>query len=63
MDETLNLFKTITTEYFEELPIKRIGLTVRTKRSGERRIRVVTTTKEWVCSNKGPVITTNYEYL
>ena len=63
MDETLKPFKTITTEYFEELPIKRMGPTPRTTWSGERRIRVVTKTKKWVCSNKGPVITTNYEYL
>ena len=63
MDETFNLFKTITTEYFEELPIKRIGPTPRTTWSGERRIKVVTTTKKWEWPGKGPVTTTNYEYL
>ena len=44
-------FKTVTTEYFEELDIE------------ERRIKVVTTTKQWVGSDKDPIVYTTFEYL
>ena len=52
-------FKTVTTEYFEELDTENpvISGTV------DRRIKVVTTTKQWVGSDKDPVISVTFEYL
>ena len=44
-------FKTVTTEYFEELDTE------------ERRIKVVTTTKQWIGSDKDPIVCTIFEYL
>jgi phosphoglucomutase len=49
-------FKTVTTEYFEELQETPVGMM-------ERRVRVVTTTKQWVGSDKDPVIAVTFEYL
>ena len=52
-------FKTVTTEYFEELDTENpvISGTV------DRRIKVVTTTKQWVGSDKDPIVSTTFEYL
>ena len=52
-------FKTVTTEYFEELDTENpvISGTV------DRRIKVETTTKQWVGSDKDPVISVTFEYL
>ena len=52
-------FKTVTTEYFEELDTENpvISGTV------DRRIRVVTTTNQWVGSDKDPVTSVTFEYL
>jgi hypothetical protein len=52
-------FKTVTTEYFEELDTENpvISGTV------DRRIKVVTTTNQWVGSDKDPVISVTFEYL
>jgi hypothetical protein len=44
-------FKTVTTEYFEELDTE------------ERRIKVVTTTKQSIGSDKDPIVSTTFEYL
>jgi hypothetical protein len=44
-------FKTVTTEYFEELDTE------------ERRIKVVTTTKQWIGSDKDPIVSTTFEYF
>jgi len=44
-------FKTVTTEYFEEL------------NTVDRRIKVVTTTKQWIGSDKDPIVSTTFEYL
>jgi phosphoglucomutase len=49
-------FKTVTTEYFEELQETPVGMM-------ERRVRVVTTTNQWVGSDKDPVIAVTFEYL
>ena len=52
-------FKTVTTEYFEELDTENpvISGTV------DRRIKVVTTTNQWVGSDKDPVTSVTFEYL
>ena len=52
-------FKTVTTEYFEELDTENpvISGTV------DRRIKVVTTTKQRVGSDKDPIVSTTFEYL
>ena len=44
-------FKTVTTEYFEEL------------NTVDRRIKVVTTTKQWLGSDKDPIVCITFEYL
>lgn len=49
-------FKTVTTEYFEELQETSVGMM-------ERQVRVVTTTKQWVGSDKDPIVYTTFEYL
>jgi hypothetical protein len=49
-------FKTVTTEYFSEVQETPVGMM-------ERRIRVVTTTKQWVGSEKDPVTSVTFEYL
>ena len=49
-------FKTVTTEYFEELQETPVGMM-------ERRVRVVTTTNKWVGSDKDPVTSVTFEYL
>jgi hypothetical protein len=49
-------FKTVTTEYFEELQETPVGMM-------ERRVRVVTTTNQWVGSDKDPVTSVTFEYL
>jgi hypothetical protein len=51
-------FKTVTTEYFEELDAGNTSIGMM-----ERRIRVVTTTNQWVGSDKDPVISVTFEYL
>ena len=52
-------FKTVKTEYYEELDSEfpMISGTV------DRRIKVVTTTEEWVGSTKDPVTSTTFAYL
>jgi|LWDU01.1.fsa_nt_gi hypothetical protein len=47
-------FKTVKTEYYEELD---------SKSPRGRRIKVVTTTEEWMGSAKDPVTHTNFVYL
>ena len=49
-------FKTVTTEYFSELQETSVGMM-------ERQVRVVTTTKLWVGSEKDPLTSTKFEYL
>ena len=49
-------FKTVTTEYFSEVQETTVGMM-------ERRVRVVTTTKQLVGSNKDPIVSTTFEYL
>ena len=49
-------FKTVTTEYFSEVQETAVGMM-------ERRVRVVTTTKQLVGSNKDPIVSTTFEYL
>jgi hypothetical protein len=49
-------FKTVTTEYFSELQETSVGMM-------ERQVRVVTTTKQWVGSDKDPIVYTTFEYL
>ena len=49
-------FKTVTTEYFSEVQETTVGMM-------ERRVRVVTTTKQWVGSEKDPLTSTIFEYL
>ena len=50
-------FKTVTTEYFEEIDYD-VDLVY-----GERRIRVVTTTEEYCGSTKDPTVSRTYSYL
>jgi hypothetical protein len=50
-------FKTVTTEYFEELDEDQALLIV------DRRIKVVTTTKQWIGSDKDPIVSTTFEYF
>ena len=49
-------FKTVTTEYFEEIDYDADLI-------GERRIRVVTTTEEYCGSVKDPTVSRTYSYL
>ena len=49
-------FKTVTTEYFSEVQETAVGMM-------ERRVRVVTTTKQWMGSDKDPIVCTKFEYL
>jgi phosphoglucomutase len=48
-------FKTVTIEYFSELQETSVGMM-------ERQVRVVTTTKQWVGSDKDPIVYTTFEY-
>ena len=52
-------FKTVTTEYFEEIDYNVTGAA----RRKSRKIRVVTTTEEYCGSTKDPVISRTYSYL
>ena len=52
-------FKTVTTEYFEEIDYDTTGA----DRRKSRKIRVVTTTEEYCGSTKDPVISRTYSYL
>ena len=49
-------FKTVTVEYYGESRTTKNGLV-------ERIVKVVTTTKNWVGSDKDPITSTNFEYL
>ena len=49
-------FKTVTNEYLTELQETSVGMM-------ERQVRVVTTTKLWVGSEKDPIVSTTFEYL
>ena len=53
-------FKTVTIEYFEELDIEERQLI---RDAVDRRIRVVTTTKQWLGLDKDPIVCTTFEYL
>jgi len=48
--EIMKPFKTVKTEYYEEVKM-------------ERRIKVVTTTEEWTGSSKDPVTSKSFVYL
>ena len=50
-------FKIVKTEYYEE-----VDMTVYPLRDS-RRIKVVTTTKQRVGSDKDPIVSTTFEYL
>ena len=52
-------FKTVTTEYFEELDAENPVTSV----TIDRRIKVVTTTENWCGSDKDPVTSTSFVYL
>ena len=49
-------FKTVSTEYFSEMHETSVGMM-------ERRIKVVTTTKQWVGSDKDPITSSTFHYL
>ena len=57
--EIMKPFKTVKTEYFEEVD----WTTVARERRKSRRIKVVTTTEEWCGSDKDPVTSTSFVYL
>ena len=54
-------FKTVTTEYYEDYPNTTENGVVVT--STTRRIRVVTTQRLWIGSDKDPIISITSEYL
>ena len=54
-------FKTMMTEYFEDYPNTTENGVIVT--STMRRIRVVTTTRNWVGSEKDPIVAIISEYL
>ena len=66
-------FKTVTTEYFEELDMVcstsamaingMVDDALRGVATVDRRIKVVTTTKQWFGSDKDPIVCTIFEYL
>ena len=58
-------FKTVTTEYFEELDVcsSRVNWDDGKILLNNRRIKVVTTTSQWVGSDKDPVTSVTFEYL
>jgi hypothetical protein len=60
-------FKTVTTEYYRQSddPSSKLNFDDSLKPLTEQdsRIRVVTTSKQWVGSNKDPVTSTSFEYL
>jgi hypothetical protein len=61
-------FKTVTTEYFEELDMAwpttgMVDDALRGVATVDRRIKVVTTTKQWFGSDKDPIVCTIFEYL
>jgi hypothetical protein len=52
-------FKTVTVEYYEEFLAEEVKTS-----NHERRIKVVTTTREWgLSSTHDPIISTSYVYL
>ena len=54
-------FKTVATEYYEDYPNTTENGVIVT--STMRRIRVVTTTRNWVGSEKDPIVAIISEYL
>ena len=56
-------FKTVTTEYFEELDTENPVISGTVDRRIKLSIKVVTTTKQWVGSKKDPIVSTTFEYL
>ena len=54
-------FKTVKTEYFEDYPNTTENGVIVT--STMRRVRVVTTTRNWVGSEKDPIVSITSEYL
>ena len=66
-------FKTVTTEYFEELVTQMqtsametngmVDDALRGVSTVDRRIKVVTTTKQWIGSDKDPIVCNTFEYL
>ena len=55
-------FKTVKAEYYEELDSKFPGRVGQPGTAG-RRIKVVTTTEEWVGSARDPITSTSFVYL
>ena len=49
-------FKTVMTSYYREVAKTCLG-------TEQNRVRIVTEEKQWVGSNKDPVIVTRFEYL
>ncbi len=56
-------FKTVTTEYYRASVFESRNGSSKPLTEKDSRIRVVTTTKQWVGSKKDPVTSTNFEYL
>jgi hypothetical protein len=61
-------FKTVTIEYFEELDTEerqliRDAADLAHRFLVNRRIKVVTTTKQWLGLDKDPIVCTTFEYL
>ena len=54
-------FKTVTTEYYEDYPNTTENGVIVT--STTRRIRVVTTHRLWIGSDKDPILSITSEYL
>jgi len=52
-------FKTVKIEYYEEIYFCNED----NLEEHSRRIKVVTTTEQWVGSSKDPIVSTAYEYL
>ena len=51
-------FKTVKIEYFDD-----IDLSSEEFNPPQRRVKVVTTTEQWIGSTKDPIIITSFEYL
>ena len=56
-------FKTVTTEYYRASVYNSRNGSSKPLTEKDSRIRVVTTTKQLVGSNKDPIVSTTFEYL
>ena len=56
-------FKTVTTEYFRASVYESRNGSSKPLTEKDSRIRVVTTSKQWVGSDKDPIVSTTFEYL